>query len=104
MQQLRGKYALSMDRSEGWMSGNAAATREIRTSCGRERRPDEWKCGSYEGKYAPPVDASEGQISEDAAAMREIRTLYGGERRLDEWRYGSYEGNTHDLWRRAKAG
>ena len=36
------EYALSMDRSEGWMSGDAAATREIRTICERKRRLDEW--------------------------------------------------------------
>jgi hypothetical protein len=49
MRQLRGKYARSVDASEGRMSGDAAATREIRTTCGRERRPDEWRCGSYKG-------------------------------------------------------
>jgi hypothetical protein len=38
-----------MDASEARMSGDAAATKEIGTSCGREQRPDERRCGSYEG-------------------------------------------------------
>jgi hypothetical protein len=41
MRQLREKYAQPVDASKGRMSGDVAATREIRTLYGGERRLDE---------------------------------------------------------------
>jgi broad specificity phosphatase PhoE len=103
MWQLRRKYAQAVDASEGQISEDAAAMREIRTSCGRKQRLNEWRCGSYEGnthrlwtgakarsvkmwqlrgKYALSMDGSEGWMSGDAAAAaaaREIRTHCGRE-------------------------
>ena len=66
VRQLREKYALSVDASEGWMSIDAAPERE----------------------YALSVDASESWINGGASAAREIRTNCGRERRQDQWRYG----------------
>src|ERR1700678_370171 len=104
MRQLQRKYALPVDASEGWMSEDEAAMREIRTTCERERRLDEWRCSSYQGnthklwtgvkarsvkmrqlrgKCALSVDGSEGWMNGDAAATREIHTACGCEQRLD---------------------